>query len=168
MRTSLMRNSPRSLLAASVAALIVLACAKKASDGSGDTAAAAASAATPAADTGASPAPSIFEREWALITLGDSAAPAGAGGKPATIHFESAASRASGFAGCNRYTAPFTMAGDSLHIGLAAATKMACVKGDKLERALFASLPKVTGYEATDSTLTLTGSSGALAGFKAQ
>jgi putative lipoprotein len=125
-------------------------------------------AATSASQTSGSHAPSIVEREWALVTLGDSAAPTGAGGKPATIRFDSAAARAGGFAGCNRYSAPYTIAGDTLHFGPAVSTKMACAEGDSLERAFLAIIPNVTGYTATDSTLTLTGPSGALAGFRAQ
>ena len=76
--------------------------------------------------------------------------------------------RAPGFAGCNRYSAPYTIAGDSLGFGPAISTKMACAEGDSLERAYLAIIPDVTGYQATDSTLTLTGSSGALAVFRAQ
>lgn len=60
------------------------------------------------------------------------------------------------------------MAGDSLRFGPAISTKMACAEGDALERAFLAIIPDVTGYAATDSTLTLNGSSGALAGFKLQ
>lgn len=44
----------------------------------------------------------------------------------------------------------------------------ACAEGDSLERAYLAIIPEVTGFRATDSTLTLTGSSGTLAVFRAQ
>ncbi|HEY9425976.1 MAG TPA: META domain-containing protein [Gemmatimonadaceae bacterium] len=146
-------------LTACAAAFLLLACAKAPGDRASDTAASRSGGASSAA---------IVEREWALVTLGDSAAPQGSGGKPATIRFDSAASRAAGFAGCNRYSAPYTIAGDSLGFGPAISTKMACAEGDSLERAYLAIIPDVTGYQATDSTLTLTGSSGALAVFRAQ
>ncbi|HEU4585973.1 MAG TPA: META domain-containing protein [Gemmatimonadaceae bacterium] len=144
-------------------ALATLACARRANEGSGGTEAAV----TPESDTLAAPTRSIFDREWSLAMLGDSPAPTGSEGKAATMELDSVAARASGFGGCNRYTAPFTIAGDSLHFGIAASTKMACATGEEVERALFEILPKVTGFEATDSTLTLTGASGALAAFRA-
>lgn len=148
-------------------ALFLLACSKGANGRSDDSAGVLpASASAPRSD--GSQGQAIVEREWALVTLGDSAAPLGSGGKPATIRFDSASSRAGGFAGCNRYSAPYTMAGDSLHFGPAISTKMACAEGDSLERAYLAIIPEVSGYKASDSTLTLTGSAGALAGFRAQ
>lgn len=112
--------------------------------------------------------PALADRDWTLVTLGDSAAPLGTGGKPATIRFNTTASRAGGFAGCNRYSATYTMAGDSIHFGPAISTKMACADGDALERAFLGIIPDVTTYRATDSTLTLVGASGPLAHFRAQ
>lgn len=123
---------------------------------------------TAASRSGGASSAAMVEREWALVTLGDSAPPPGAGGKPATIRFDSAASRAGGFSGCNRYSAPYTVAGDSLGFGPAISTKMFCTDGDALERAYLAIIPSVTGFRLTDSTLTLTGSSGTLAVFRAQ
>ncbi len=154
-----MRIGTQVKIGASIAALLTLACTDGAHSGKADTTASRSGAAVPAA---------IVEREWALVTLGDSAAPRGSGGKPATIRFDSAATRAAGFAGCNRYSAPYTIAGDSLGFGPAISTKMACADGDALERAYLAIIPDVTGFRATDSTLTLTGSSGPLATFRAQ
>lgn len=113
-------------------------------------------------------APALADRDWALVTLDDSAAPLGAGGKPATIRFDTTTSRAGGFAGCNQYSATYTMAGDSIHFGPAISTKMACADGDALERAFLGIIPDVTTYRATDSTLTLGGASGPLAHFRAQ
>lgn len=154
-----MRNCTHVKIAACIAALLTLACTGGADGGAGDTTASRSGGASSAA---------MVEREWALVTLGDSAAPQGAGGKPATIRFDSAASRAAGFAGCNRYSAPYTVAGDSLAFGTAISTKMACADGDALERAYLAIIPEVTGFQLTDSTLTLSGSSGTLAVFHAQ
>jgi putative lipoprotein len=154
-----MRNGTRVKIGASIAALTMLACTNGANGRAPDTAASRSGGASPAA---------MVEREWALVTLGDSAAPQGSGGKPATTRFDSAAARAAGFAGCNRYSAPYTIAGDSLGFGPAISTKMACAEGDALERAYLAIIPDVTGFQVTDSTLTLTGSSGALAVFREQ
>lgn len=146
-------------LTACAAALLLLACTNGANGRAPD---------TTASHSGGASSAAMVERDWALVTLGDSAAPPGSGGKPATIRFDSAASRAAGFAGCNRYSAPYTVAGDSLSFGPAISTKMACAEGDSLERAYLAIIPGVTGFRVTDSTLTLTGSSGTLAVFHAQ
>lgn len=158
-----MRANSLKTLAACTAATLLFACAKAPNPGSSDTA-----ASTQPSEAAAPASPSIVEREWALVTLGDSAAPLGSGSKPATIRFDSAAARASGFSGCNRYSAPYTIAGDSLHFGAAISTRMACAEGLELERAYLAIISQVTGYQATDSTLSLTGSAGTLASFEAQ
>ena len=117
------------------------------------------------------PAPSVSERslddrEWVLVQLGEVAVPLGAGGRPATIRFEPGTARAAGFAGCNRYTAGYTLAGDSLSFGAAISTKMACADGDALEQGYLAMLPAIRSYRLTDSTLIFDGSSGPLARFR--
>jgi heat shock protein HslJ len=110
---------------------------------------------------------SLDNREWTLVGLGEIAAPLGAGGRPATIQFDPATGRAAGFAGCNRYGAGYTVAGDSLTFGAAVSTKMACADGDALERGYLAMLPAIKSYTLSDSTLTLSGSDGPLARFRA-
>lgn len=87
--------------------------------------------------------------------------------RPATIQFDPTTGRAAGFAGCNRYSAGYTLAGDSLTFGPAVSTKMACAGGDELERAYLAMLPAIRSYALSDSTLTLNGSGGPLARFRA-
>ncbi len=154
-----MRRGTIECVAACTAALLTLACTNTPGNRASDTAGSRSDGTSSAA---------MVERDWALVTLGDSAAPPGAGGKPATLRFDSAASRAAGFAGCNRYSAPYTVTGDSLGFGPAMSTKMACADGDALERAYLAIIPAVTGFQVTDSTLTLTGPSGTLAVFRAQ
>jgi Heat shock protein len=154
-----MRSTTLAILAAGTTALVLVACARTPENRAADSTTAREPAASRAA---------VVDRDWALVTLRDSVAPLGAGGKPATIRFDSAATRAAGFAGCNRYSAPYTMKGDSLHFGPAISTKMACAEGDSLERAFLAIIPDVTTFQATDSTLTLAGSSGPLAGFRTQ
>jgi putative lipoprotein len=112
------------------------------------------------------PAPPLGGREWTLVGLGESAAPVGAGGRPATIQFDPASGRAAGFAGCNRYSAEYTIAGDSLGFGPAVSTKMACADGDGLERRFLAALPEIVTYEISDSMLTLSGAGGPVARFR--
>jgi heat shock protein HslJ len=107
----------------------------------------------------------ITDRDWLLVELGGQPSPLGRGKQPATLRLESSSSRAVGFAGCNRFSASYTLAGDSLRFGPAIATKMACVDGDELERRFLGALPVVATYEATDSALILKGPGGALARF---
>jgi heat shock protein HslJ len=110
----------------------------------------------------------ITDRDWVLVALGEQPLPAGRGNQPATLRLEASTSRAVGFAGCNRFGASYTLAGDSLRFEPAIATKMACVDGDELERGFLAALPVVATYEATDSALTLKGPSGPVARFHAR
>jgi heat shock protein HslJ len=107
----------------------------------------------------------ITDRDWELVELGAQSSPLGRGKQPATLRLESSSSRAVGFAGCNRFSASYTLAGDSLRFGPAIATKMACVDGDELERSFLGALPVVATYEATDSVLILKGPGGPLAHF---
>ena len=106
-------------------------------------------------------------REWSLVSFGNGEAPAGSGGRSATLQFDIAQGRASGFAGCNRYSGTYTVAGDSLTFGPAMATKMFCQDGDELEQRYLAMLPEVRSYALADSTLTLRGAAGELARFRA-
>jgi heat shock protein HslJ len=115
-----------------------------------------------------SPGTAITGREWVLVALGERSSPVGAGGKPATIQFDSASSRASGFAGCNRFSGGYTLGPGTLSFGPLVSTKMACVDGDELERGFLAALPRVTTYAVADSTLTLGTADGPLLRFVAR
>ena len=113
-------------------------------------------------------ATTITDRDWVLAELGGKPAPLGSGKRSVTLRLDPATSRAAGFAGCNRYGARYTVAGDTgLTFGPAMSTKMACGDGDDVERMFLAVLPAVTGYRATDSSLTLSGPGGPLARFRA-
>ena len=120
---------------------------------------------TPPADAPAGP-PTIADREWALTSLGDNTAPLGNGGQPVTLTLQSSDTRAFGNAGCNRYSGPYTLSGDQLSFGPAMSTKMACEQGMEVEMAYLAILNNVTSYQATDSSLTLSGTAGPLARFR--
>jgi heat shock protein HslJ len=113
-----------------------------------------------------SAAASVTDRDWVLAKLGEHPAPAGAGGRPATLRLEAATARAVGFGGCNRFSASSRRAGDSLTFGPVVSTKMSCADGDELERSFLAMLPEVSTYQATDSALTLYGRGGILARFR--
>lgn len=65
--------------------------------------------------------------------------------------------RVSGNAGCNTYTAPFTLDGGALTIAAPVATKTACVKPGLMEQeALYLkALPLTASYSVEGTTLTL-------------
>jgi putative lipoprotein len=108
----------------------------------------------------------ITDRDWHLVAIGEQPAPMGAGDRPITLRLESSGTRAVGFAGCNRYSGPFTLAGDSLRFGPAISTKMSCGDADQVEQGFLAMLPLVVSYEATDTSLVLNGPGGPLARFR--
>jgi heat shock protein HslJ len=66
-----------------------------------------------------------------------------------------------GTSGCNRYHAPYTLAGSKLTIGPIATTQMACGPAQTaVERAYLERLAKVAGFDVSGATLTLTETSG--------
>ena len=67
-----------------------------------------------------------------------------------------------GSTGCNRFTAPYTVDGDSLDIGMIASTMIACPPpADAVERAYVAALGRVTGWRSDGAELTLLDDDGA-------
>jgi putative lipoprotein len=112
-------------------------------------------------------APSIENRDWELVALGERSDPHGASGRPVTLRLDSASGRAAGFAGCNRYSSAYALSADSLSFQMTLSTKMACPDGMEVEQAFLEALPAVRTFQATDSTLTLDGPNGALARFRA-
>jgi heat shock protein HslJ len=66
-----------------------------------------------------------------------------------------------GSTGCCRYTASYTVDGDSLEIGQIASTRMACPPpADAIEQAYLAALGQVTGWRSEMDTLVLVGAAG--------
>jgi heat shock protein HslJ len=103
--------------------------------------------------------------EWVLARLYEAPPPMGGGTRPATITFDSGAQRAGGFAGCNRYSAPYTLRGDSLVFGAVMSTKMFCQQGDSLERRYLGMLERVRTFSASDTMLTFFAGGEAVARF---
>ena len=67
-----------------------------------------------------------------------------------------------GSTGCNRFTASYTVDGDSLEIGTIAATQMACVPpADAVERAYVDALERAAGWRSEDAELVLLDEDGA-------
>ena len=123
--------------------------------------------ATAAPAAPAAPAvPAFADREWELVVLGPDTPPPS--GRSVTMLFDSGSRRAAGSAGCNRYSAAYTLRGEVLTFGPAAATRMACPDGMEFEGSFFGMLTQVTAYEVTGSTLVLRGADGPLARFEAR
>jgi heat shock protein HslJ len=120
----------------------------------------------PAEDTGTTM--TITDRDWELVSLGEHDSPRGTQDRPVTIRFESADSRAGGFAGCNQFSAQYELSGDSLWFEPAISTKMLCPDVMDVETSFLGALERVTGYEATDSTLTLLAASEPVSRFRAR
>lgn len=126
----------------------------------------AASACAGAGNAGDGPgAGAITDLDWELTAIDGQPSPLGAGQRPVTLRLDAASARGGGFAGCNRYSAPFRIGHDSLSFGPAISTKMACTEGMELERRFLVALPVITAFSRADSTLTLSGPSGPLAQF---
>jgi heat shock protein HslJ len=110
----------------------------------------------------------ITDRDWVLSTLGERTNPMGNGDRAPTLRLESASGRASGFAGCNRFSGPYTLSGDSLSFGPLVSTRMACAQGNDVEVSYLAALGNVRTFTAADSSLTLHGADAPVAIFRAQ
>ena len=101
------------------------------------------------------PAASPIGVEWRLVELNGKAAGKGANGQPATLLLDTVAGRASGFAGCNRFSGHYTLTGAALTFGPLALTRMACATGDDLERSYTAALEQTTNLRVTSNGLEL-------------
>ncbi len=124
----------------------------------------AGGAATPGPTPSASA--SLLDTEWTLVELGGRPAPPGAEGRPGTLRLTQTG--ASGFAGCNRFSAGYQMDGAALRFSAAILTRMACAAGMELERDYTTALEDVRSYRLTAQGLELRGENGVLARFAAR
>jgi heat shock protein HslJ len=94
---------------------------------------------------------------WTLVDLFDKPAPPGAGGRAPTLVIEGGAEpRASGFAGCNRWSSGYTLGGpERIQFTAPASTKMACASGMEVEQQFLAMLTATRAYVLFDSNLVL-------------
>jgi heat shock protein HslJ len=98
-------------------------------------------------------APSMDGTRWSLVAASN---PFGglAANSGITIEFE--ADRIAGHGGCNRYGAPYSIAGELLTAGPTVATKRACPgDGDTIERVWFGLLAKPVRLSLGDDELSL-------------
>jgi putative lipoprotein len=91
--------------------------------------------------------------EWTLTELDGAAIAATSRGSP-TLKLASKDRRASGFAGCNRYTGGYELSGAHLRFGAIAATRMACPDPTP-ETALLKALQDTVSWKVDGRTLEL-------------
>jgi heat shock protein HslJ len=115
----------------------------------------------PPPQTGA--AMSIEGVDWMLVAL--AGRPALAEGAPPTLRLDPATHRAAGDASCNRFTGPYTLAGDSLRFGPLVSTRRACVSAERTaqETAFLGALERTRRWTVSADTLRLLGESGEVA-----
>ncbi|MEM7436808.1 MAG: META domain-containing protein, partial [Myxococcota bacterium] len=99
---------------------------------------------------------------WVLVELDGAPAPMGANGKAPTLTLEGGEPRASGFAGCNRFSGGYVLEGDQLRFPALAMTSMACPDGMEGERAFAKSLGATAQFSIAGDTLTLSSADGDL------
>lgn len=110
----------------------------------------------------------LYGGTWNLAELGGRTLAAETGRLP-SISFDSAEARYTGSGGCNGYGGSFTRSGDSLSLGDAVSTLMACTDSVmKLEGEFHAELRKVTTFRIEGGQLVLAGPSGTLLRFSRQ
>ena len=73
------------------------------------------------------------------------------------MNFDAADARVSGFSGCNQYSAPYVLTGDTLVFGAATSTKMFCLDADSVERAFLQAIPAIATWRVEDTLLVLHG-----------
>ena len=104
----------------------------------------------------------LLDRDWQLAAQGEPAAPIGAVAHPPTLRLDSKEVRASGFAGCNRFSGAYQLAGARLAFGALVSTRMACEHGMGVEGRYLDALGRVTGWSVESGELVLRGSGAAL------
>ena len=121
-------------------------------------------------DAAPSPQRTLIGPTWTLVELGGQPASSGAGDRPATLLLEGgAAPRASGFAGCNRWSSQYTHTPpDRLQFTAPVSTKMACATGMDLEQRYLQMITSTRSYVVSDSELELLGDRGVHARFVAR
>ncbi|GBU08198.1 hypothetical protein AwDysgo_15290 [Bacteroidales bacterium] len=109
--------------------------------------------------------------EWKLVSIKDKNSEAQLtpkGEKIPTLKIEaddSGTDRASGLAGCNRYSSSLTLSGSSIKFGAAVATRMFCIENMDIEDAMLDAIAQTDAYAIKDGKLMLMKGSSILATF---
>lgn len=113
----------------------------------------------------AAPVASALGVEWRLVSLASAPVGLGANGQPLTLLLAEEGGRASGYAGCNQFSASYALAGSALKFGPLAMTRMACADGTVLETQYTQALEGATGLRVTAAGLELLKGSSPIARF---
>jgi heat shock protein HslJ len=104
----------------------------------------------------------LEETHWKLVQLGSSRLEAVESKRAPHLILRPADGRASGFAGCNRFTGTYVVKEDELTFDDLAGTMMACVDGMEQERAFHEALQKVRRWSIEGELLRLFDVTGAV------
>jgi len=116
--------------------------------------------------TGPSTTGSLFGSEWVLVELGGQPIGGAAMNTSPTLVLDADATRAAGFAGCNRFTTSYTLGAAELRFGNIAATRMFCADTMTLEDRYLAALGGTRSFRVTGGRLDLLGDTGVTARFE--
>jgi putative lipoprotein len=98
---------------------------------------------------------SVENTHWKLRTLHGVVVTPVEPTREAWLMLDPAGHRASGFAGCNRFTGDYTLEGDRLSFSHMATTLQMCLQGMEQEQALLNALPAVARWRVTGTQLAL-------------
>lgn len=101
---------------------------------------------------------SLADRKWYLQAIGSQViSPEQVKSNLPYVEFNPSENRYFGSGGCNRFTGGFSGTGNTLKLGPAASTKMACLQGNvqEIESQFFQAMGNVTRYEIQGNTLRL-------------
>ena len=101
--------------------------------------------------------------EWTLVSINGTAI--AATGRMPTLLLEED-NRASGFAGCNRFSATYSLSSDSLRLSSIAMTRMFCAQADELEQQYVSVLEATRLYRLSGAQLELATTGGLTALFE--
>ena len=108
-------------------------------------------------------APTLLSRDWRLVGLASSAAPS-ATGPSASLRLDSD-QRATGFTGCNRFSASYQIEGDSIRFDGFRTTRRACTLGLEVETTFLRALEDARTWRVRGGELQLLADDRVLARF---
>jgi heat shock protein HslJ len=106
---------------------------------------------------------SVRGTEWSLTAINGTAI---AAGRPAPTLLLGDDNRANGFAGCNRFSAAYSMTSDSLRLSSIAMTRMFCAETMDLEQQYVSVLAATRAYRLNGTQLELRTDGGLVAVFE--
>ncbi len=106
------------------------------------------------------PPDALIDVYWKLIELNGRPAPHGSGGKEAHLLLQVNKPVVRGFAGCNRFSGRYELAGNRVAFSELVATRMACAEGMELEREYLEALPRVRTWAREEDRLILSDEAG--------